>query len=586
MTRFGRTSKIAAAVLGGALILSACGGGGDDDEGEDAPNEANGPTGTVTYAMAQPWDSYNNTTAGANTVANGQVMEQVISGFWTFGNEDGQPIPNEDFGTYQQTSEDPLTVEYTINDAAVWSDGEAIDCDDILLWWTSQSGAFDGLFSAVGTQGVEDTERPDCNPGDKSFTLVYSQPFADWPTNGPGHGNNAMLPAHVVAEQGGFASPEEFVTALKSDDPAPLADAAEFFNNGWLIDGQLPDPALIPSSGPYVITGYEPEQSITLTVNENWWGEPPAAESIVFRTIAEEEQVAALQNSEADIIEPQPTVDIAQQIQSAGGIQSEVGDEYTYEHLDFNFNDGPFADSLALRQAFALCVPRETLVENLIRPVVPDAEVKNVRNSAPWDPGYDEIVAASQQWIDEFGTQDIERARQILEEEDAVGTTVRLGTLDNQRRQNAGQLIADACNQAGFDVRFEPAIDFFDTEGALSQNRFDVAMFAWSGSPDVSGWNSTYRTVISCDAEGKGNNNGCYSSPEMDELLDRILRTSDEAEKIDLIGQIEALLWEDMVTIPLYQHPGITAWNESVTGVVPNPSQNGITWNADQWARS
>ncbi|MFD5321251.1 ABC transporter family substrate-binding protein [Streptomyces sp. NPDC127098] len=585
MTRFGRTSKIAAALLGGALVLSAC-GGGDDESGNENENESSGSGGTVTYAMAQPWQSYNNTTAGANTVANGQVMEQVLSGFWTFGDSDGQPIPNEDFGTFEMVSEDPLTVDYTINEAAVWSDGTPIDCDDILLWWTAQSGAFDGLFSAVGTQGVEDTAQPECEPGGKSFTLLYDQPYADWLTAGPGHGNTAIQPAHIVSEQGGFASEEEFIAALQGDDPAALEAAAEFYNNGWVIEGALPDPALIPSSGPYVISGYEANQSVTLTRNENWWGEEPANDSIVFRTIADEEQVQALQNSEVDIIEPQPTVDIAQQIQSASGVENEVGEEYTYEHLDFNFNAGPFAESIELRRAFALCVPYEDLVVNLIQPVVPDAEVKRVRNVAPWDPGYQEAVDASQATIDEYGTTDIDASRAILEAEDAVGTTVRLGTLENQRRLDAGALIEASCEQAGFEVEFEPATDFFDTTGALAENRFDVAMFAWAGSPDRSGWNSTYRTVTECSPEGKGNNNGCYSSPEMDELLDQVLRTSDQAEAIELTAQIEALLWEDMVTIPLYQHPGITAWNGAVENVIPNPSQNGITWNADQWARS
>ncbi|TDC18815.1 ABC transporter family substrate-binding protein [Streptomyces sp. 8K308] len=586
MTRFGRTSKIAAALLGGALVLSAC-GGGDDDGNDDANNDANGGSGgTVTYAMAQPWQAYNMTTAGANTVANGQVLEQVLSGFWTFGNEDGQPIPNEDFGTYEMVSEDPLTVDYTINEAAVWSDGTPIDCDDILLWWTAQSGAFDGLFSAVGTQGVEDTAMPECEPGGKSFTLLYDQPFADWLTDGPGHGNVAIQPAHIVSEQGGFGSEEEFIAALQGDDPAALEAAAEFYNNGWVIEGSLPDPALIPSSGPYVITGYEANQSVTLTRNENWWGEQPAADSIVFRTIAEEEQVQALQNGDVDIIEPQPTVDIAQQIQAASGFENQVAEEYTYEHLDFNFNAGPFAESVELRRAFALCVPYEDLVVNLIQPVVPDAEVKRVRNVAPWDPGYQEAVDASQASIDEYGTTDIDASRAILEAEDAVGTTVRLGTLENQRRLDAGALIEASCEQAGFEVEFEPATDFFDTTGALSENRFDVAMFAWAGSPERSGWNSTYRTVTECSPEGKGNNNGCYSNPEMDELLDQVLRTSDEAEAIELTAQIEALLWEDMVTIPLYQHPGITAWNGAVQNVIPNPSQNGITWNADEWARS
>ncbi|MGP3969693.1 ABC transporter family substrate-binding protein [Streptomyces sp. 6N223] len=574
-----------AVVLGGALALSACtSDSGSDEEENNGEGGTSGPSGTVTLASDQPFQTYNNTTASGNTVADGLVLEGVHNGFWTFGEEDGGVIRNEDFGTFEKTSDDPLTVEYHLNDEAVWSDGDPIDCDDVILWWTQNSGAFDGLFSAGDTGGIEDTEMPDCAPGGKDFTLVYDQPYADWEANGPSNGNTTMMPAHVVAEKGGFDSPEAFLEALRGDDKAVLQDAATFFNEGWLIDGALPDPGVIPSAGPWVISGYEANSSVTLTPNERWWGEPPGVESIVVRQIPLDEQVAALQNGEVDIISPQPDVDIATQIEGLSDMESYFGFEYVYEHLDFNFNEGPFADSLPLRQAFALCVPRQQIVDNLIKPVVgDDAEVLNTRNVQPSIPGYEESLAASQEYIDEFGTQDIDRARQILQDEGAMGTTVRLSTLDNPRRNNAGQLIEDSCNEAGFDVQFTSALDFFDRNGDLQQNNFDVAMFAWSGSPLRSGWNSTYRTPISCTPDGKANNNGCYSSEEMDQLLDDILRTSDEQEANDLTAQIEALTWEDMVTLPLYSHPAIDAWNPRVQNVVPNPSQNGIVWNADQW---
>jgi peptide/nickel transport system substrate-binding protein len=584
MTRFGTTSKLVAVVLGGALALSACTSDSGEEEENNGDGTTSGPSGTVTIASDQPFQTFNNTTASGNTVADALVLEGMHNGFWDYGGEDGGVVRNEEFGTYEKTSDDPLTVEYSLNDEAVWSDGDPIDCDDIILWWTANSGAFDGLFSAGDTSGVEDTEMPDCQPGGKDFTLVYDQPYADWEANGPSGGNTTMMPAHVVAEQGGFDSPEAFLDALRADNPDALQDAATFYNEGWLVEGALPDPALIPSAGPWVVSGYEENSSVTLTLNENWWGDPPGVESIVVRQVPLDEQVATLQNGEVDIISPQPEVDIATQLEDLSNIESYFGFEYVYEHLDFNFNEGPFADSLALRQAFALCVPRQQIVDNLIKPVAGDeAEVLNTRNVQPSISGYEEALAASQEAIDEFGTQDIDRARDILEAENAVGTEVRLATLDNPRRNAVGALIEDQCEQAGFDIEFTSALDFFDRGGDLQQNNFDVAMFAWSGSPLRSGWNSTYRSPIACTPDGKANNNGCYASEEMDQLLSDVLRTSDEQEAVDITAEIEALLWEDMVTIPLYSHPAIDAWNPRVQGVVPNPSQNGIVWNAEEW---
>ena len=66
----------------------------------------------------------------------------------------------------------------------MWSDGEPIDCDDAVLMWAANSGTYDEgetvLFDTAGTTGFELQEKPDCEDGDKDFTLTYTQPYSDW----------------------------------------------------------------------------------------------------------------------------------------------------------------------------------------------------------------------------------------------------------------------------------------------------------------------------------------------------------------------------------------------------------------------
>ncbi len=573
MTKARKITKATAVVAAGALALSACSSNGDS-------GDADGPSGstTITLAWDQEYDSFNNTTAGANSSKNAIVNHNMTSGFWYYG-EGGAVTPNPEFGSYDMVSEDPQIVEYSINPDAVWSDGEAIDCDDVLLWWAQQSGKYD--FSSAGTGGTEDTVMPDCEAGDQDFQLEYEVPFADWNNNGPGHGNNSLMPAHVVAEQGGL-SVEELVDAIRDEDVDALADAAEFFNEGWTLSGSLPDEALIPSSGPYKLTSYEAGQSLTLSLNENWWGETPANESVVVRWIASDEQAQALENLEINVMRPQPTVDLINQLDGLGGIQYETYDEYVYEHLDFNFDSSAFED-YDLREAFAHCVPRQLIVDNLIKPVQPDAEPMDIRNISPFDPGYAEAVAAS--GGDQWGEVDLDRSREILEELDMVGQEVRLGTTGgNPRRLQTAELIKDSCDEAGFEVEINAEDTFFDTDGSLSTNSYDVAMYAWSGSSQVSSWNSTYRTPAECTVEGKGNNNGCYANDEMDDLLADVLQEFDPDAQLEIINEIETILWDDLVTIPLFSHPGTAAWSDHLENVVPNPAQSEIVWNMSEWS--
>lgn len=44
----------------------------------------------------------------------------------------------------------------------------------------------------------------------------------------------------------------------------------------------------------------------------------------------------------------------------------------TWEHVDFNFaGTSVFKDDADLRKAFAMCIPREQIVEQLIKPLNP-----------------------------------------------------------------------------------------------------------------------------------------------------------------------------------------------------------------------
>ena len=41
-----------------------------------------------------------------------------------------------------------------------------------------------------------------------------------------------------------------------------------------------------------------------------------------------------------------------------------------------------------------------------------------------------------------------------------------------------------------------------------------------------------------------------------------------------------------MVTLPLYQTPQFFDWSNNLKGVVPNTSNVGVTWNAEDWSLS
>ena len=49
-------------------------------------------------------------------------------------------------------------------------------------------------------------------------------------------------------------------------------------------------------------------------------------------------------------------------------------------------------------------------------------------------------------------------------------------------------------------------------------------------------------------------------------------------------NKADAILWHDMVTLPLYQKPQFWAWSNNLQGRrARTPSSVGVTWNAENW---
>ena len=554
-----------------ALLAGGCTTGGSDSDTAT-------PTGpfTLTVGYDQEFDAYNNSTSATNSAKNQLVLNQVLPSFWEYG-PDGEVRPLEDFGSYEKTSDSPLTVRYRINPEAVWSDGEPIDCDDVMLLWAARSGTFQQAgFEPASTSGYALQEQPQCADGERDFTVVYTQPYADWEA-GFG-GDTGLLPAHIVEQQ---ADVPDLVAAVQGRDMAALTRAAGFWNAGWAYEPGGLDPALTPSSGPYTLDSWQPGQSLTLVRNERYWGPAPNADRIVFRFLPQGEQVTALRNNEIQVAAPQANQDVIELLRDGQGTTVEVGDQFTLEQLTVNLRGGSLADP-QLRRAFALCVPRDQIVDRIIRPVKDDARPMQSRFVFPFQPGYREVADAVTDGS--YDRADVQESRRLLQAADAEGTVVRIGyETPNPRRADTVEIIRDSCQQAGFVIEDDSDDSYLDGGGKLDSGDFDVALFGWSGSSLVTGNSDLFHTVPA--GETATLNKGRYSNPQVDAWLTELESATDPARQQQLLTDIDRQLWQDLATIPLYAHPGIAAHRSQVDGVVFQPSLSGITWNMQEWGR-
>ena len=605
--RTSNASKFAALAVGLALVAAACssdgnststtGGSDTTTGGTDTTTGATDTTvaapsgGTVTYAAEQEYTAYNNGTADQVLFANTLVLNLVQPGPFISEPDLTFKLWDEMMVSAEVTNEDPQTVEYVVKPEAVWSDGEAIDCDDFYLAWIASNGKLshpnpdytgpgqldaDGNevpetlpdFNTAGTTGYENISKLECSDDGKTITTTYDAPFADWQGLFGG-----LIPAHIVENTSGVAD----VTALD-----PTTSSADSVKAGaeWSTGFSGFDAAKSLSGAQYTIDSFTQGSNLILKRNDKFWGKPGNLDSIVFQLVPDAtQQPAALQNGDVQVISPQPNADLVAQLEGIEGVTANVEQGLTFEHYDFNQANKHLA-KLEVRQALSLCIDREEIVSTLVAPINPDATVLNNRIYVPSAADYKDNSGGL--------ARDVDAAKALLEKAgytlgadgiyaDAAGErlSLRLGRRDpNPRRQSTNELFAEQCKEAGIELTDDPAENF--NAERLPASDYDIALFAWVATPLLSSNTAIY-------VPDGGQNWNSYKNPKIQELFDQANKEFDAATRADLMNQIDQVLWDDMATLPLFQFQEMVAFSDTVQNVIFN-GPLGVTWNGFDWA--
>jgi peptide/nickel transport system substrate-binding protein len=545
-----RTARLAALLVGLAMVAAACGGGDEGGEAGGGTGQIQ-PGGTLNYAADQEPTGFNNSTSKDNGTS---VYNIVINMFpQAFHAQPDFTVKMDDafLDSAEQTSEDPQTIVYKIKQNAVWSDDTPITADDFIYFWEQQNGTIkdNDVASTTGYDQIESVEGSD---NGKTVTVVFKTPFADWKSLFGVSGG--LLPSHYVKDRPG----------------------------GWNT-GLDKDPEKIPSGGWMKVQNYTPGQSLTLVRNDKYFGPKANLDSIVFRFLPESTtQPAALQNNEVDLIYPQPQLDQVQQVKALPDVSSEINFGLSFEHLDFNFKNKHLGD-VNVRKAIATGINIQELVDRTVKQFSDKAQPLGNRIWLTGQPQY-------QDHFGQYGKGDVAGATKLLEDagytKGADGIYAKGGdklslrfstTAGNKLRETQGELFQAQMKEIGVDIKIDnvDSTKFFGEW--LPQGNFDIANFAWVGTPfAVSSNRDIYRT-------GGGGNYGSYENKKVDDLFAEANGTTDEARAAELGNQIDQQLTEDMVTIPLYNKPTFIAWRNTFANIRDNPTSEGPFFAANTW---
>ncbi|KGA17088.1 hypothetical protein GM50_12715 [freshwater metagenome] len=554
-----------------------------------------------------------------NLVLNSNVAYMSGIGFNYY---DDKPVlvENKTFGSYKILSKSPFKVKYTVNKGRVWSDGTPITGVDLLLTNVISNDQY-SIDAGLGDPASE-TKKPAFESGGYSSTyntlikdvtlatdrmsvvIEWKKFFPDWEVFAPG-----VSPVHALValaegktklgtNANNVANKNKFLRAYNTKDTEMLTKIGKVWSNSYNVTevNEKTNPLLLVSNGAMQVESVVKNQRVTMKLNPKYNSGPKMSgiEKIVYVTIPDSTAAAqALANKEADFYSALATADSVALLNKIKGITLDGSPEATYEHVELRSGTfpgekpytGPFAGmsqkAKDLRTAFYLALPRQEIIDKIVKPVNSKAVVMNSLQYFPTEPNYGKMIAAN--GFDKFtdGTQAQRTAKALalvkkyFPDAKAGSNSVKVELLFNTTKRRADQaaLIKAELAEAGFQVNLNPKSNW---SSILTESTYDAALFAWGKSALLQTGNfAEYKSTVSETG---------YENAKVDEIIEELeVGNFNDAERYSRYLAIEKIMAEDAVSLPIFLWPTLTAFNSDLKGVSPAPLVPNALWNFWDW---
>jgi peptide/nickel transport system substrate-binding protein len=453
----------------------------------------------------------------------------------------------------------PLTVSFEFSKKANWSDGTPVTCADWRATWQVYINPANNVVSRTGHEDVKSVK---C--AGKKGTIVFKKVYADWLTLVNEPGNNGVLQAKTIA-----ANP----------------DMNKAFENSVPV-----------SSGPWRFQSWQKGVQITVVKNPRYTAGPAMKlDRVVFRYIADTNaRFQALKAGEGQAMEPQGQLQIADFLKDSNfKVESRAG--YSYEHLDLQFGPkgAPALRQQYVRQALMQGMNRAQIASALWQTIAPGLPVLNSLIFKTFESGY-------KPYFQKYSFSQT-KVIQLLKSKGCTGGPDRPSagnnnifscpgvgklsfrfstTAGNQLRALTFEIIQRQLKSVGIELvpRFQPAGLLFGT--TLPSSDWDIIMFTWVQTPSSK---ITSKDLYACGGEQNYMN---YCNRRVTSLLNRTAVNLDEAQRTKLLNQAEALIVNEIPSIPMFVRPVFAISNKKMKGLTAPTTLEGSPWNVNGWTTS
>ncbi|MHB8438686.1 MAG: ABC transporter substrate-binding protein [Acidimicrobiales bacterium] len=534
-------------------------GGHGDSAGHTPPRLVAQPGGDVTVAVDQVPTTLNDHTAAGDDPSTAAVAGLVLGQVFV---PDARLVPRLDVGTSVVDSAEvvnlnPQTVVYQIDPKALWSDGTPVSANDFVYNWLAQSGTghdIDGSPDSVAADaGYSDISSVVGSNAGRTVTVVFQSPYADWESL-----FGDLIPAHIAEKVG--------------------------WNHGF--DSAAP----VVSAGPWTIQSWQPGTRMVLVHNPRWWGVAPSVSQITLvATPGAPATALALNDGTAQVAAlSSPDPQLGAMLTSNPELQSHSQLGASMLQLVFDTKRPPL-DDVNIRAGIAHYIDRAAIVEKIVQPIDPQAWEDNNHLFANVEQPYSDdatgyetadVQAAGDDLVNGGFTQD---ANGTWQDKGQPVTLTMAWAKDDPWSSAVGPVIAAELVAAGFDVDATPAPSS-QLAAQLPTGTFDLALEPVQATAYPSQLGAVFGALAPGQSAGAGVDWAQFDDPKIDKLFTQAAAQLGANQEQPLYQQIDADLWAEMPTLPLFAEPDLIVWSAALQFVPDGTTPGGVLAGASKWA--
>ena len=288
-------------------------------------------------------------------------------------------------------------------------------------------------------------------------------------------------------------------------------------------------------TGPFMFYSWDPQHSIVLQRNPNYWGNAPAFEFLQTRVIPD----AAARTIELET----GAVDVAIEVAPLDIPRIEAHPDLVFEEIDgmgqtfmYMNNEIPGLDDPRVRQAIIYALDVELIVEVVWEGtrVFSDGVIPpNVWGAVP---GLN------------TRRQNVDRALELMDEAGVDSLSLTITTNENQRRIDMATIMQQDLAAIGIDISIE-VMEWgaFLEMLNLNDGSHELVILGWTtvtGDADY-GLFPIYHSTM----HGSGGNRSNFANARVDELLDLARTETDDAARLAAYAEVQQIIFEYAPTV-------------------------------------